>query len=73
MDETTVVVIGQKVCDTSRGCLAVGEYARLPIVEALQLQTANMVSLAEWNEQGLEDPAPSRRGRYQRRDMQAEP
>ncbi len=67
----TLVVIGQTVCDTSKGCLAVGEYARLPFSEAIQLTNASLVSLAEHHEQFLDEPAQTRR--YQRRDMRAEP
>lgn len=69
--EPTLVVIGHVAVDTSRGVLAVGEMARLPVVEALQLHHANKVALGSWQEQQLPDP-PSRR-QYRRRDMQADP
>lgn len=70
----TVVVIGQVVCDSSRGTIAIGEYVRLPVVEALQLQHANKVALGSWQDQQLADPLPRRlgRGRYRRADLRAD-
>lgn len=72
MDEPTVVVIGMVCGQTSRGPIAVGEYLRLPTVEALQLHALGSVALGDWHDQQLPDPVQTRRGRYQRRDLRAD-
>lgn len=63
----TVVIIGRVPCESSEGCIAAGEYVRVPLVEALTLAAANLVTLADWHEQ--QEPIP--RGWYQRRDLRA--
>lgn len=69
--EPTLVVIGQETIETSRGTLAVGELLRLPVVEAIQLHSAQKVALGSWEEQQLPE-IPVTRRRYRRRDMQAD-
>ena len=64
MSEPTLVVIGRQPCETSCGPIAVGEFLRLPVVEALERTHANQVTLGDWHEQQLtlppaDDPAPS--------------
>ena len=71
MTDPTLMVIGREPCETSRGPIAVGEFLRLPVVEAIQLNHAQKVLLGDWQEQQLADPSP-RRGRYRRRDLQAD-
>jgi hypothetical protein len=71
MDEPTLMVIGRAPCETSHGALAVGEFVRLPILEAIQLEHAEKVLLGDFQEQQLADPVPVR-GRYHRRDLRAD-
>ena len=54
----------------ARTGIADGE-RRLPLEEALRLTTLDKVTLAEWRDQQLPDPPPSK-SRYRRRDLQAE-
>jgi hypothetical protein len=74
LDDPTLVVIGREPCESSHGPIAVGEFVRLPVVEAIQLHHANKVLLGDWQEQQLRDPidAGRRRGRYRRRDLRAD-
>jgi len=69
-----VVVIGREPCETSRGPIAVGELVRLPLVEAIHLHNAGIVSLGDFREQHLPDPIPQpKRHWYRRRDLRADP
>lgn len=58
-----VVVIGCHALETSRGPLEAGARQRLPLVEAVQLQQAGHVTLADWREQQAPEPAPSVRAK----------
>ena len=72
--EPSLVVIGKEAGATSRGPIAIGEYVRLPVEEAILLNAAQKVMFAEPHEQQLTDPDPiPKRGRYRRRDLRAEP